>query len=233
VVDDPGTGQAEETFKALPRALGHALAQEDPGDHGVPSSELHAIAVNHARVAMIPADVAIGLAGRVGVLKVGQCRDGPLNALGRGVDGQSVEHDIEHFQPTGPRPQFSVREQPCPIGVDTQGQSGRFLGRRLPDRFGRRRRRHKGQDEKEPRNAARGRERIIAICLSPILPGASDSNPPGIRRKAKGPPIGGPLLSVDRGRSSASRTGSCGGPWRGRTSCARRRANRGSGTRPS
>ena len=30
---------------------------------------------------------------------------------------------------------------------------------------------------------------------------------------------------------SASRTGSCGGPWRGRTSCARRRAGRGSGSR--
>ena len=32
---------------------------------------------------------------------------------------------------------------------------------------------------------------------------------------------------------SASRTGSCGGPWRGRTSCARRRAGRGSGSRPA
>jgi hypothetical protein len=50
----------------------------------------------------------------------------------------------------------------------------------------------------------------------------------------------GPKPGSDEGQGvqtpralSASRTGSCGGPWRGQTSCARRRGRRASGSLPS
>ena len=59
---------------------------------------------------------------------------------------------------------------------------------------------------------------------SPFHP---ESNP----RKRKNAPEGAFFHKVARRRLSASRTGSCGGPCDGHTSCARPRANRGSGSR--
>ena len=55
---------------------------------------------------------------------------------------------------------------------------------------------------------------------------AALTGPPATR-----PPASGTGARGAGGELSASRTGSCGGPWRGRTSCARRRADRGSGSR--
>jgi hypothetical protein len=66
----------------------------------------------------------------------------------------------------------------------------------------------------------------LRVGSRPCLPANNQTFPSPKQKRRPGLP-GAPLLNPTVSPPTASRTGSCGGPWRGRTFCARPRGCRG------